>query len=303
MGARLGVVRAGAQPAAVLAAQSRAVLDRALRCPAELWLAIASDDATVLGAFQRGDGMPREATLLRRGSGGAEVRVATGTVHVLVALQAPSALVPCDEKRIVNRYVRPLLRGLTRCGHLAHHFGRDWVSVGKEPVASVGFAHDASTGRAAFEAFVAVGAPFALRARPSFLGKRPAALVGADPLRLLEAIAAAYAEGADVVALAEPDVPETGDDSRADPPWAATHEEVIGLLGAGRDAQGVFRVGGDLLCSRDALARLEAGATATSADIGELVDRTLGARGVALDGVRSLASVRDVVTAALALQG
>jgi len=35
------------------------------------------------------------------------------------------------------------------------------------------------------------------------------------------------------------------------------------------------------------------------ADVGRLVDETLGAPGVALDGVRSLASIRDVVSAAL----
>ena len=298
MGVRLGVVRAGGQPAAVLAAQSRAALDRTLRCPAELWVASATDDAIVLGAFQRGAGMP-PGLLLRRGSGGAEVRVAPGMVHVLLALQVPGALVACDEKRILNRYVRPLLRALTRTGHLAHYFGRDWVSVEHRPVAWVGFAHDASTRRTAFEAFVAVNVSFAVRARPSFLGKEPGTLHGAEPARLAEAIAEAYARDAEPVSLDPADVPVDMDDLRVDPMWAATREEAIGTLGAGRDARGVFRVGGDLLVSRDALARLEARAPVPGVDLAHLVDETLAAPGVALDGVRSLASIRDLVSAAL----
>jgi hypothetical protein len=299
MGVRLGVVRAGERPASMLAAQSRAALDRTLRCPAELWVAVAQDDAVVLGAFQRGAGMPPGLPLLRRGSGGAEVRVAPGTVHVLLALQSPSALVPCDEKRIVNRYVRPLLRALTRTGNLAHFFGRDWVSVDHRPVASVGFAHDASTRRTAFEAFVAVNVPFALRARPSFLDKDPSTVPGADPARLADAIAEAYGRDAEAVSLDPAQVTDVAEDPRADPPWAATREEVIGILGAGPDAGGTVRIGGDLLVSRDALARLEERIVGRGADIGRVVDETLGAPGVAIDGVRSLASIRDVVSAAL----
>jgi hypothetical protein len=92
---------------------------------------------------------------------------------------------------------------------------------------------------------------------------------------------------------------EEAGDPRADPPWAATREEAIGPIGAGRDAQGRFRVGGDLLVSRDALARLEAAAPGAP-DIGSLVDEILAAPGVALDGVRSLATIRDVIAEALA---
>ena len=299
MGVRLGVVRAGMRPASMLAAQSRAALDRTLRCPAELWVAIAEDHTVVLGAFQRGIGLPEGLPLVRRGSGGAEVRVAPGTVHVLLALQSPSALVACDEKRIVNRYVRPLLRALTRTGHLAHYFGRDWVSVEHRPTAWVGFAHDASTKRTAFEAFVAVNAPFALRARPSFQGKEPGTLPGADPARLAEAIAEAYGRDAEPLSLDPAQVTDDAEDLRDDPPWAATRNEVIGIVGAGRDAGGTLRVGGDLLVSRDALARLEERIVVPGADIGSVVDETLANGGVALEGVRSLASIRDVVSAAL----
>ena len=87
--------------------------------------------------------------------------------------------------------------------------------------------------------------------------------------------------------------------SPADPPWLAEAEEAIGTVGAGPDARGVFRVGGDFLASRDAIARLElAAATALEVDLGAVVDAALGAPGVALDGVRSLATIRDVIAAA-----
>jgi hypothetical protein len=298
---RLGVVRAGdgawAQGLRTLAARSRAALDVALTCPAELSVAIASDDGVLLGAFQRPTGLTDLGLLRRRGSGGPEVRVAAGSVHVLLSLASPAALVACDQKRIVNRHVRPLLRALTKTGHLAHYFGRDWVSVGGRPVAWVGFAHDATTRRTAFEAIVAVGAPYAVRPRESLRGKEPS-VVEVDPACLAAAIVEAYARDVELVELGPP-AAVVDEEPGEEPPWVATREEIIGTIGAGPDARGVFRVGGDLLVSRDALARLEAAATAEGVDVGQLVDETLAAPGVALDGVRSLASVRDCVAEAL----
>jgi hypothetical protein len=273
---RIGIVRAGELAAREIVAHSRASLDRPLRAPAELMVATASDHALVLGAFQRGAGRPDTAPLVRRGSGGPEVLVAPGTLHVLLAMESPDALVSCDERRIVNRAVRPLLRALTRVGHLAHYFGRDRVVVAHQSVGWVGFAHDATSRRTTFEALVHVNEP-----------------------RLSGAIVDAYSRDREAVALGvpAPAVDEAGD-LRADPPWTATREEAIGPVGAGRDAQGRFRVGGDLLVSRDALARLEAAAPGAP-DIGRLVDETLAAPGVALDGVRSLGTIRDVIEEAL----
>jgi hypothetical protein len=235
---------------------------------------------------------------------------------VALALAHPGALVPCDEKRIVNRAVRPLLRALTRAGHMAHYFGRDWVAVAHRPVAWVGFAHDASTRRTLFEGFVAVRTPFAIAERASFLGKPHATLETAgapggaravDSARIAGAIADAYAREASPSDLEWPELPGAppsvdalaAADPRADPPWAATTEEAIGTLGAGPDARGVFRVGGELMVSRDALARLEARvAAASDDDLARAVDETLAAPGVALDGIRSLASVLDVISRA-----
>ncbi len=230
-------------------------------------------------------------------------------MHVALTLAHPGALTPCDEKHIVNRSVRPLLRGLTKvvgAGGPASFFGRDWVSIAHRPAAWVGFAHDATTRRTLFEAFVAVRTPFAITERPSFRGKAQGTVElianrALAPDRVAEAIAEAYASGTDWFAV---DMPTPGDeldldDPRIDPPWAATCDEAIGTLGAGKDARGMFRVGGDLLVSRDALGRLEyRAAGASEGDIGLIVNETLGAPGVALDGVRSLGNVRDMIVRA-----
>ena len=315
----MGILRAGDRSAREIGAHSRAALDRALVHPGELWVAVVADEALVLGAFQRGAGLPTDRPRVRRGSGGPEVRVGPGTVHVALALAHPAALVSCDEKRIVNRAVRPLLRALTRVGALAHFFGRDWVSVRHRPAAWVGFAHDASTRRTLFEAFVALRAPFHVTERASFLGKAPGTLeeiVGTryEPQRVVDAIVDAYvtawavepidlAVGAPHLGGPRGESLEAIETLPADPPWAATVEEAIGPLGAGPDAAGTFRVGGDLLVSRDALARLEAGAaSAADHDLAALVDGTLAVPGVALDGVRSLTSVRSLILRARASQ-
>jgi hypothetical protein len=281
--------------------------------PAVLWVATARDDARLVGAFQRATAGAAGA-VARRGSGGPEVRVAKGTVHVALSLASPDALTPCGESRIVNRSVRPLLRALTKVtGRPAHFFGRDWVSVAHRPVAWAGFAHDAGTRRTVFEAFVGVRAPFADGPRASLLDKAAVALEAAldrplDPAKVADAVADAYL-AAYVAEEVEVPAPEDGADAGGDagdlgaePPWAATREEAIGTVAAGPDASGVLRVGGDLLVSRDALARLERrAAEAEIADVGRVVDETLGAPGVALDGVRTLESVRDVIIAARSL--
>jgi hypothetical protein len=306
-----GIVLAGETDARAIAASSRVALDRALRCSAELSIALARDEVVLLGAFQRAAGLAvvPGTPLARRCSGGPAVRVGPGTVHVALSLDNPASLVPCDEKRIVNRHVRPLLRALTRAGGtgaVAHFFGRDWISVAHRPIAWVGFAHDSATRRTLFEAFVAVRTPFALSARGSFLGRVPGTLesvAGAhvNEARLVQAIADAYAEDTAAEALDALDV-RVDDDAPVDPPWGAVVEEVIGPLGAGPDARGIFRVGGDLLVSRDALARLETRAAgAREEDLGRIVDETLASAGVAIDGVRSLDSIRRVIAAARAL--
>lgn len=313
----LGVHRLEA-PASRVATLSRGALDRSLAHDGELLLATVSDEAVVLGALQRpselGAADDGTRTLLRRGSCGAEVLVGAGSLWMQLALGRSDALVRCEPGRLLNRYVRPLLRALTKVGALAHYFDRDWISAGRRPVAMIAFAHDVGSGRALVEAVVAVRTPFALRARGSYLGKDPATLadVGAqvDVARLGDAIAAAYAAayGRQIVEMpvlkagAAP-FADPFADPRADPAWTATREEAIGIVAAGRDRDGVMRVGGELMVSRDAVQRLESRLAETEAGsdpaaIGALVDATLGAADVALAGVRSLTSVRDAIVEA-----
>jgi hypothetical protein len=307
----LGVRRSFGIGALELAAASRATLDVPLTDEAELWLARPDEDAIAPGAFQR---PALDAPLaLRRGSGGPAVRMGPGTLWLALLLPRVGALVACDEARLVNRYVRPLLKALAKCGTLAHFFGRDWISVEHRPAAWIGFAHDSTTGRAAVEAFIARSTPFDAGPRDSYVGKEPgtlASITGAvvEEARLADAIVAAYAaaygraaidRGAIAVSPALPAGRGPGGGVIEDPPWLATIPETIGPLGAGPDATGRFRIGGDLLVSRDALFSLETSvATARDEDLDLLIDTTLRAPHVALDGVRSLTSVRDVIVAA-----
>ena len=308
------IVRQGELSAEDASRVSVAALDRPLEGDAELAVMAVTTGATVLGAFQRHHGALPSPPIVRRISGGAFVRVDRGTLHVVLALARPAALVACDARHIVNRYVRPLLRALTKSGALAHYFGRDWVSVAKRPVGQVGFAHDSRTGRAVFEAFVAVTHAFAPAGRASFLGKEPATLEAVTgrsfDLSLLQArIVDTYAAESERFAEPRPlDAPNGDLDPRTDePPWAASLDEVIGVVGAGADASGQLRLGGDLLASRDALDRVASRVAALPDDtadiervVGAIVDQELSPTSVGFDGVRDLATVRDVLVRARA---
>jgi hypothetical protein len=270
-------------------------------------VAVPADDAVALGAFQRSSEVAAGVPLVLRGSGGAAARVGPGTVWVQLALARPDALVACDAARLLNRHVRPLLAALTKVGALAHYFGRDWVSVARRPAALVGFAHDARTGRALVEAFVAVTTPVSLGDRASFMGKAPVTVAevapAATPERVADAIVAAHlaAYGLEAAALspdAEPGALEEEPGAlEEEPPWAATRAEALGTIAAGVDRRGRMRLGGELMASRDAVLALEA-AIARGDDPAAASD-ALAAPGAVAFGVRDLASVRDALVAAL----
>ena len=327
------VVRLAAIPAAGLAAVSRTGLDRPLTNSAELVVAVPSDEALILGSMQRlseldAAGIDPSKLVTRRGSGGAEVSIGPGTVWIQLALTSPSALVACEPDRLINRYVRPLLLALAKVGAVAHYFDRDWVSAAKSPVAAVSFGHDTGTGRALVEAFVAVTTPFAVRDRASFLGKPPRTLREllavdrltdhpVDPGRVADAVIDAYTAAYGIGELSLDTASEmtldlsqdyaggAADAPRNDPPWSATRHEAIGLVAAGRDREGRLRVGGELMASRDVMARLESeiAAAAVGGQIdGARIDRavdTLAAPGVAMLGVRTLQTIRDAIQEAL----
>jgi hypothetical protein len=303
--------------AAALAERSRRVWrEQALGAhEAELLVGMPSDEAIVLGAYQRraevGDAA-RRLPVFARGSGGGATEVGPGTVWLQLSLGSPGALVDATQDQLLNRYVRPLLRALTRVLKVpASYFGRDWVSAGKHPVALVSVAHECSTHRAMFEAIVAVSTPLSFAERASYAGKPPKTLedlVGAplEVQRVAREILEAYATLGDAVDgwteaanLRDNDSIEVPDE----PAWSAVRSEAIGLLGAGVDCGGKLRVGGELMASRDAMGKLEARIHALSEEaqadaIGHVVNETLGADGVALFGIRTLTSVRDVINEA-----
>lgn len=296
-----------------LCAYSRDALDRPLVAPAEVLVALPCDNGVVLGAFQRASELQNSnvgvtGAVTKRGSGGGEFAVATGTVWLQLALSNVGAVTDASPNRLLNRHVRPLLRALTQCGVPAHYFDRDWVSVSKRPIASIAFSHDATSGRAMVEAAIAVSTPFSVRTRASTRGAPTATLAEvmgtADRAAVANAILASYtsAYGTNVsVVHAVPLSSSLGND-RNERAWDATCNEAIGSVGAACDEHGSVSIGGEWMISRDAHAKLERElsrlAQAGRFDdltIGACIDTELAAPGVALFGVRSLQSIREVV--------
>lgn len=192
---------------------------------------IPTEETILLGAFQRRGDVASVASglpLRRRTSGGAAVRIGPGTVW----FQEPfDGIAP---SKILNRAVRPLLGWLTKAsGKKVSYFGRDWIACDGRPVGIVAFAYEAKTGRGLFEAFVSARSLVTLGERASYRGKEPM-ILGVDPEKLVES-AGSFASA----------------DVEDDPPWEATAEDAIGLVAAGRDRNGVMRVGGELMASSD----------------------------------------------------
>jgi hypothetical protein len=249
-----------------------------------LRIGFPSDAAIVLGAFQRSCDAP-EATL-RRPSGGGTVRIGPGTLWMQLALTLEE--VPAD--KLVNRHVRPLLKALTKVTNKpVSYFGRDWISMAHHPVGFVGFAHVASKGEGLLEAVIAIDEPFVPAPRPSFMGKVPKTLA-VDRDRVLAEVIAAYGLESSGAPTAKVVVEE--------PPWAAKQEDAIGVVAAGPDAYGRPRIGGEFMASTDAVAKLEAALAARATDIDRAVDEAFTTGGATIFGVRSLASIRDVILAA-----
>lgn len=255
----LEVSHAGRLGADALSALSWGALARDLDHDGELVTAVSTESFEWFGRFQRTN------STRRRRSGGPALLVGTNSVYLGLALARPDALADADVRRLSNRYVRPLLRGLGALGAISHYFDRDWVASGKErrPLAWIGFGHHAATGRSLVEVIVAIDEPFgAPETHPSFGGKRGLTLAElrspcdaeAIAARLREAYRAAYdgIEG-DVPERAFAIRPEPGDDT----PWTVTTDGAMGAVGARFDDHGRLDVGGALFVSEDALSRFE----------------------------------------------
>jgi hypothetical protein len=260
------------------------------------------------------------------------VDVAEGTVHVVLGLGAPDQLLPneagpWDGARVLNRYVRPLLRALTRPTAIAHYFGRDWVSLARRPVASVGFAHLVETGHTVVEAWVGVHAPFASYPRPSYRGAEPASLDTLtgdveDPRALAARIDGSFRRAFPVLQQV-PCAPEATQLPRAalarfgSTPWNAaspaetiyaqcTFEEALGPVTVARTVSGAVQMSGEIMVSLDAWhaceqlleSSIRAGTPPDAA-----IEETLGHPGVLMFGWRSFDALKDAVRGLDAARG
>lgn len=302
-------IRSHELDAAQAVAWSKGALRRPMVAPAELSVFTIRDQASLLGRFQRTSELVSApaTSVFQRASGGPALRVGPGVIWMQLSLARPDVLVPCEVSRVLNRYVRPLLKAVTRVAALANYFDRDWVAVKHRPVAFVGFAHEAASGRTLVEAVISVREQAFVGEHASLRGKTPWTLEAAagkrvEDARLSESIAASYLEAYGCSRSELSGSVDAASAANPEPPWAASREEAIGHVFAGRDHAGRMRVGGEFMASQDAVESLEtrlASLDCTSAEaVGRAVDETLGAQNTALFGVRSLVSVRDAILAA-----
>lgn len=298
-----------------------------------LVVAPLAGEALLLGRHQRLAGALErknlgEREVLRRNSGGRTLAVGPGTVGVLLALPDMGALLeaPLAPSKVLNRYVRGLLAGLSRAGAPggAHYFGRDFVSAQSKQLAVIG--QDNGPRAALFEAFVAVEQPLALPAGlngypehgdPRAAGPEHATLSGlrGAPIgidALAEALFAGYAETYRAERQAAPsNLPEAE--------LAPAHEDESGWLSSGvadipigfleallqkdGDRVAAARLRGDFLAPEFVIRQLErdlAGLPLQFEQLGARVDAAFHQPGAFLFGTLELRLFADALLAAAA---
>jgi len=268
-------------------------------------------------------------TILQRPTGGPTYRAGEGIAYLALGLRDASALLPCPRDRVLNRNVRGALAGLSAAGLPVHYFGREFLSVERMPAVGCGWSRNAH-GHVLLEFFVGASAPYApdaayvayppradaamtpkapLTFAQAFAGKRPdTAAPDADALvavALQRGWVATY--GLDVETAAPPhatplndlsahDVMEADDALR----WSAPREVPIGFVSAGLRVEGGVitdaRLAGDCFADdagftllRDALV----GNVPSPERFVAAINGAFGAEGAVIEGLRSLAPVRD----------
>lgn len=292
--------------------------------PPSLWLQPVRRTELCLGAFQRAASAlrPHDLPVSRRLSGGPCLLLSPDTLHLLLTLPSPSALAPdADPPRLLNRYVRPLLRGLSRLGVTASYTGQDWVGALLCPtpasppsrcsIAWVGFAHHAASGACCFEAFLPLSTPLALPpgldgypprqapARPS-LGLSQAAGRPLSCSEVSDAILAAYdrAYGSPLPRASWSSSRLRPDDPDPRPPWSSLRPEAIGFVGASLSP--TPELGGDFFASDDLIAAIHVALLdlphPSRDQLRDLLARAASDSGGILEGVRSIDSLLDVLS-------
>jgi lipoate-protein ligase A len=142
------IVEASTTPTASRSAD-RALLARAVeRGRGTLVVSRSDGDVLALGRWHLAPVGAPEVVLQRRLTGGRAVAAGGGFVQLSLALPHRSALVSDDPHalgpdQILNRAVRGLLGGLEAAGLSAVYPGRDLVTVGGRPIATLGLEIDA----------------------------------------------------------------------------------------------------------------------------------------------------------------
>jgi lipoate-protein ligase A len=290
-------------------------------------------EAIALGRFQRLESALEISRvegieLLRRNSGGRAIRIGPGALGLLLSVPDPTAFLgaPVPPDKVINRFVRGLLAGLTRCGAPggAHYFGRDFVSVQSKQVAVVG--QDGSSRAALFEAFVALEQTLAL---PAGFNGYPA---HADPraqgpehvsLQVLrgkpvsfEAVAAAIVDGyashhrCELSPIDSAEMPESALDAAVEDEAGFSDSGVaeipIGFLEALVQAQAdkvqQARIRGDFIAPAFAIRELEKSlcdCPLSFSELGKRVDAAFHLPGACVIGVQELRIFAEAVLAAV----
>jgi hypothetical protein len=179
-----------------------------------LAVSVVQGPAVILGAMQR-TGRVVDARACAQAGVPLLRRVTTGTAAwmggagIVMALALPHVATikeDATEATLLNRNVRPFLRAFSQAGAMAHYFGREWISIRKQPGALLGFDVTREGGVlveviAGFDQ--AIGLPAELmtddeRAVDRFMGKTPLSLrhvfpdarIATLPERLVEAFVA-----------------------------------------------------------------------------------------------------------------
>jgi len=292
--------------------------------PVALYATTLTGDALCLGGYQNERQVlgthERTKPWLRRASGGAAIRVGHGVAYLALALHDRSSLLQCPPGRLLNRNVRGVLTGLRGAGLSINYFGRDFLSLGAEPVSYVAW-DLREGGQALLEFFIACSNTWFLpeaeqayppRKEPALRGRAPTTIAALRPeldaSTLFRAIADGHARGFDVIwseaALDQPShehcTTRIADEALT---WSSPREEAIGFVSAGvaLDPSGKFtnvRVAGDFFAHRACIATLEkqlCGAHPHVQTVGEAVDAAFARSGYDVEGIRNLSVIRDAI--------
>jgi hypothetical protein len=201
---------------------------------------VVSGPAIVLGAVQRagrvvelGACAAASTPVLRRATTGTAAYLHSEALIWTLALPHLGALLgDTRPETLLNRNVRPFLKGFARAGAAAHYFGREWIAVHHRPCALLGF-DVAPSGAVLIEVIAGYDASIAIpellaaleeRLVDRWRGKAPASLLtdhpgAAPPLEYAGAVIVGVAERAaqpldfvDLPDLGGADLPNIGAD-------------------------------------------------------------------------------------------